>query len=283
MAEQSLPAVPAWQPQPAIVRRVRRESPDTVTLYLEIPELADQSMRRQMHAGQFNMLYLFGIGEAPISISGVSRRYVHHTIKAAGAVTRALTELTPGQRVGVRGPFGQGWPLERARKRNVLLIAGGIGMAPIRAAVRDIMRHRGRYERVDLVYGSRSPADVLFRSQLERWQEHEDINVHLTVDHANEAWDGPVGFVTAMLANLPLDPSATTAYLCGPEIMMRRALSELAHLGVEHKDMYLSMERNMRCAIGICGHCQWGADFICQQGPIFCAEKIRQRLQVREL
>lgn len=263
------------------MRRSRRESHDTVTLHLQLPDAA----AHKPLAGQFNMLYAFGLGEAPISVSGVSRRsgYVHHTIKAAGALTRALTELKPNQRVGVRGPFGHGWPLEEARKRNVLLIAGGIGMAPIRAAMREIMRHRARYKRVDLVYGSRSPAEILFHNQLERWQQNKNTNVYLTVDHSDEDWDGPVGLVTSLLPGINLEPELTTAFICGPEIMMRHGLSQLVNLGVPSEHIYVSMERNMRCAIGLCGHCQWGADMICQQGPIFAADKIRRRLQVREL
>ena len=278
-------AVPAWLPEPGIVRRCHRESHDTVTLHLELPDQADTQPRPKPHSGQFNMLYLFGIGEAPISISGVSSStgYVQHTVKAAGALTRAMTELKPDQRIGVRGPFGQGWPLDKARKGNVLLIAGGIGMAPVRAAMRDIMRHRSRYKRVDLIYGSRTPGDILFHNQLKRWRNNKHVNVHVTVDHSDSTWDGPVGFVTSLLPQLDIDPTNTTGLLCGPEIMMRHSMSQLLGLGLPASSIHLSMERNMRCAIGLCGHCQWGADFVCQQGPVFSADKIRERLQVREL
>ena len=274
--------IPAWQPRPYTVKRNRRESADTVTLHLAANE-PEQETKPQ--PGQFNMLYLFGRGEAPISVSGISRHagYIHHTIKAAGPLTRALTELEPGALVGLRGPFGQGWPLTQARGKNLLLIAGGIGVAPIRSALRAIVRRRRRYGRVDLIYGSRTPQDILYRDQLHRWQQREDIDVHVTVDHGDQDWTGTVGFVTELLGAVDIDPHNTRAFLCGPEIMMRHGLSQLLQLGVPSQDVYLSIERNMRCALGICGHCQWGADFICKQGPVFCADHIRSRLKVREL
>ena len=277
--------IPQWQPQRYLVRRNKRETKDTVTLQLEAADPNTTDPLPKPKPGQFNMLYLFGRGEAPISVSGLAHHasYLHHTVKAAGALTQAMTELLPGDLVGLRGPYGNGWPLAQARGKNVLLIAGGIGVAPIRAALRAIVRHRKRYGHVDLIYGSRTPQDILYRDQLARWQQRKDIDVHLTVDHGDPEWTGTVGFVTELLSNINIDARNTTAFLCGPEIMMRHALSELLQLGVRLQDVHLSIERNMRCALGICGHCQWGADFICRQGPVFCADHIRSRLQIREL
>ncbi len=276
----------AWRPRPYVVHQWRRESQDTVTLHLA--PAASMPIEPTLHKprpGQFNMLYLFGKGEAPISISGISRRtgHIHHTVKAAGSLTRALTELKIGDTVGLRGPFGNGWPLHAAHGRNLLLIAGGIGMAPIRAAMRSVMRHPDRYGRIDLIYGSRNPQDILFGQQLQRWHANKLANVHLTVDHSDANWNGSVGFVTSLLDNLEMESARTTAFLCGPEIMMRHSMGKLLNAGVAPEEIHMSIERNMRCAIGVCGHCQWGADFICQQGPVFTAEQARKRLQVREL
>lgn len=271
-----------WQPQPFEVKRVRRESADTVTLFLGAREPDAQA---RYLPGQFNMLYLFGRGEAPISVSGVSRKtgYVHHTIKGVGPLTRAFTRLAPGDLVGLRGPFGSGWPVESLRNRHLLLVAGGIGIAPLMSLLRVLNRHRARYGRIDLVYGSRTPADILFQRQLQRWADKGRVDLHLTVDQADEQWLGPVGVVTTPLARIALEPEHTSALLCGPEVMMRHCLTQLVSARMGTADVFLSMERSMRCAVGVCGHCQWGADFICKTGPVFSAEHIGSRLHIREL
>lgn len=278
-----------WLPRPHVVKRVRRESADTVTLFLH-PRDENEAGEVRYLPGQFNMLYLFGHGEAPVSVSGISRRtgYVRHTVKGVGPLTRALTRLNPGDLVGLRGPYGNGWPMSDLRGKNLLLVAGGIGMAPILSVLRAVTRHTERYGRIDLIYGSRTPADILFRRQLSRWHAKERVNVHLTVDQADETWDGPVGFVTTPLSRLTesgqqTDASNTIVLLCGPEVMMRHCLSQLASAGIAPGNIHVSMERSMRCAFGVCGHCQWGADFLCKNGPVFSAEAIGARLHIREL
>lgn len=275
-------AASAWHPRPHVVKRVRRQSADTVTLFLDAVQ-ADDDIRYA--PGQFNMLYLFGQGEAPLSVSGVSRKsgHVQHTIKGVGPLTRALTRLTPGDMVGLRGPFGNGWPMQKLLQQNLVLVAGGIGMAPIQSALRVLTRHPARYGRIDLIYGSRTPADILFGRQLQRWQDKNRVHVHLTVDQADDEWEGPVGFVTTPLTKLQIAPERTVALLCGPEVMMRHCLSQLQSVGMSAGDIYLSMERSMRCALGVCGHCQWGPDFICKTGPVMSAAQIGPRLHVREL
>lgn len=274
-----------WRPRPHRVRDVVPETGDTATLVLE--PLAPGGPEPEPHGcepGQFNMLYLFGHGEAPISASGASEPgTIDHTIKGAGALTRALVALEPGALVGLRGPFGNGWPIAALRGRDVLLVAGGIGLAPIRSALLALVAERGAYGRIVLAYGCRSPSERLYRQALEAWPAQHGIEVRVTVDRAAAGWTGPVGFVTGALPSLGLDPAGTSALLCGPEVMMRHCLSMLLEVGLDPERVHLSMERNMRCAIGTCGHCQWGPDFLCRQGPVFTARRVGARLQVPEL
>jgi NAD(P)H-flavin reductase len=272
-----LSAASAFVPQVARVQGARRETADTWTLEVA----AADSFR----PGQFNMLYAFGVGEVPISISGSAARggALLHTVRAAGAVSQALTRLKRGDAVGVRGPFGSGWPVADAEGGDVIVAAGGLGLAPLRPALRALLEHRERYARVVLLYGTRTPEDLLFRRELEGWRRRGDIDVQVTVDHAREGWQGHVGVVTTLVRGVAFDPARTTAMLCGPEIMMRFTVKALRDAGVPDERLHLSMERNMKCALGHCGHCQFGADFVCKDGPVLRYDRIRERLAVREL
>lgn len=263
------------------VAKVGRETADTVTLELEPPA----GCRAFAFApGQFNMLYLFGVGEVPISMSGeaASPLPIVHTIRAAGAVTRGLSSLRRGDWVGVRGPFGTSWPLAAAEGADVLVVAGGIGLAPLRPAIYQLLAHRERYARVILLYGARQPADLLFRREVERWRGRLDLDVHVTVDTASDGWRGRVGVVTKLIQRADLDPDNTAAMICGPEIMMRFTVRELLGRGVPADAVYVSMERNMKCAVGFCGHCQLGPEFVCKDGPVFAWPRIASLLDVRE-
>jgi NAD(P)H-flavin reductase len=267
-------------PQPYRIRRVRRETRETFTLALE-PEAGGEIM--EFAPGQFNMLYLFGVGEVPISISGdpAQRARLTHTIRAVGTVTRAMQRLKRGAVLGVRGPFGSHWPIAEAAGHDVLLIAGGLGLVPLLPVWHHLLAHRARYGRIVLLYGARAPRDVLFPRQLERWQRRADADVELTVDATATAWRGHVGVVTTLVAKARFDPARTVAMVCGPEVMMRYVTVELRKRGVASERLFLSLERNLKCAIGFCGHCQYGPHFICKDGPVLRYDRIAHFFKLR--
>jgi NAD(P)H-flavin reductase len=237
----------------------RRETHDTWTLRLEDgPEFAP---------GQFAMLYAFGAGEAPISVSAIDGG-VEHTIRAVGAVTRALCQA--GE-VGVRGPFGNAWPVDDVGGRRVLAVAGGIGLAPLRPVIRSLS------DRITVLYGARGPSELLFTDELERW------GAHVIVDAPEPGWSGPVGVVTRLIERADFDPDDTVAMLCGPEVMMRFAAAALRERGVAPDAIWVSLERGMLCAVGHCGHCQLGPRLICRDGPVFRHDRVEALLRVPEL
>ena len=271
-----------WVPSIWTVRRVWRETPDTVTVEVR----AENGTRFRFHPGQFNMLSLPDVGEVPISISGSPHRphVVAHTIRAVGMVTRALARVRRGDRIGLRGPFGRGWPMDRIRGRDLVLVAGGLGLAPLRPVVYRVAACRNRLREVVLLYGARTPADLLYRSSLLRWSHRYRIRVWVTVDRPDAAWTGHVGVVTSLFrfAKRYVQPDRVVAFLCGPEMMMRFAVQELHRMGVPDTAIYLSLERNMQCAIGFCGHCQFGPYFMCRDGPVFQYAEIAPWWDVRE-
>ena len=264
------------------VQRVRQETPDTFTLELE-PENSTRAL--EFAPGQFNMLYAFGVGEVPISISGDPAKpsVLVHTTREVGMVTRAMRCLKPGDALGVRGPYGSGWPVAQARGSDLVIVAGGIGLAPLRPALYQVLAAHKYYGRVVLLYGTRTPADILFRRELQQWHSRFDLEVHVTVDRAMGNWRGNVGVVTSLIARAPFDPHSAVAMVCGPEIMMRLTVQELERRGVALENIYLSMERNMKCAVGFCGHCQFGPTFICKDGPVFRYDRIQSLFAVREI
>jgi NAD(P)H-flavin reductase len=263
------------------VRRRLRETTDTTTLELE--PLDDRHLAPYA-PGQFSMIYAFGVGEVPISMSGNCNRQplLAHTVRGVGAVTGLLERMVRGTAVGVRGPFGRPWPLRTAEGRDVLVIAGGLGMAPLRPVVYHLMAQRGRYGRVCLLYGARTPADLLYKRELERWRTRAQLDLVVTVDRADGTWRGNVGVVTSAIAKCPVDWSHAIAMICGPEVMMRFTVLELLKQGVGSSGVYLSMERNMKCAVGCCGHCQFGPFFVCRDGPVFRYHDIREAMSLRE-
>jgi len=281
IATEAAPAVepPAFQPHSAVegdalvpvrahVRAVVRETPDVVTLTIDTPEPLDHV------PGQFNMLSLPGVGEPPISISGRDGAAVQHTIRAVGASTRALCELQPGDALGLRGPFGTGWPMSEARGHRVMVIAGGIGLAPMRGALRDMLAEPKAYPWVRLLYGARTPSDLLFDDELLEWnRKHPQFKASVSVNRAKDGWTGHVGFVTNLIRRKQTTPDGIYM-LCGPEVMMRACIHELLSDGVPAERIYLSMERNMHCASGFCGRCQLGPYFICKDGPVFRYDKV---------
>jgi NAD(P)H-flavin reductase len=256
------------------VMQVTRETPDTFTLQLECVEGDGPG---GFAPGQFSMLYVFGVGEVPVSISGDPEQSgrLTYTVRSVGQVTHALVCRRPGDTVGVRGPFGTAWPLSEARGLDVLVVAGGIGLAPLRPAIYHVLRNRDEFGRLILLYGARSPRDLLYRKELAGWARRSETQVLLTVDYAGLDWRGRVGVVTTLFRYARLRPEQTLALVCGPEIMMRFVAGELLSRGVPASKIYVSMERNMKCAIGWCGHCQYGPFFVCKDGPVFPYEKVR--------
>lgn len=264
---------------PHRVAAVRRVTHDTVTLDIEHDDAGS------LGPGQFNMLYAFGIGESAISVSSHASEapLLSHTIRTAGWVTSALTALRPGEALGIRGPFGNTWPLEAAEGRDLVLVAGGIGLAPLRPAVLHALRHRDRYRRVVLLLGARTPEDLLFRDELEAWREDDRIELRVTVDVAGRAWSGPVGVVTTQIDRTELDPGASTVLACGPPVMLQFVARSVLGRGIAPEDLHVSLERNMRCGIGTCGHCQVGTELICRDGPVFAWHQVDRLLEVRQL
>jgi NAD(P)H-flavin reductase len=206
-----------------------------------------------------------------------------HTIRAVGPVSGALTRLRPGAAIGLRGPFGVGWPMAEAEGRDVVVVAGGLGLAPLRPALYHLLANRGRFGRILLLYGTRSPEDILFRRELEAWRRRLDIGIEVTVDRAFSDWRGHVGVVTMLIPRAAFDSPNAIALVCGPEVMMRFAVAALRDAGIEDDSIYLSLERNMKCAIGLCGHCQLGPTFVCRDGPVFRHDRLRGLLAVKEL
>ncbi len=268
-------------PQPFRVSRRVRETSDTWTLELE--PLAGE--RLELAPGQFTMLYAFGTGEVPISASGDPTRSgpLVHTVRAVGAVTRAICAARPGETIGVRGPFGTPWPVDAAAGSDVVIVAGGVGLAPLRPALYHVLAHRERYGRVVLLYGSRTPGDLLYRRELERWRARFDLDVDVTVDSAAGDWRGRVGVVTRLVERAAFDPGTAVALVCGPELMMRYTAEALLERRLPSESLYVSLERNMRCGLGHCGHCQLGPTLICRDGPVYRYDAIVPFLGVREL
>jgi NAD(P)H-flavin reductase len=256
------------------VKRIQQETYDTFTFELK-PRSDIQT--KSFAPGQFNMLYAFGVGEVPISISGdpAKREALVHTTRAVGAVTNAMWKLRRGDTVGVRGPLGTSWPMEEAKGCDVVIVAGGIGMAPLRPSLYQLLSDRQGYGKVFLLYGARTPADLLYQKEMEQWQARSDLEVNITVDRALRWWRGNVGVVTTLIPKANFDPTSTIAMVCGPEIMMRFTIAELQRRGLRDESIYISMERNMKCGFGFCGHCQLGPFFVCKDGPVFRYDRIK--------
>lgn len=282
----SLQAIPVTAdpmlPQPYAVERVDKETPDTFSLLVRPHGNLTETA---FLPGQFSMVSVFGVGELPISISGdpLQQKNLLYTVRSVGKATHALVSRLPGEEIGIRGPFGRGWPLEAAHGKDVLIVAGGIGLAPLRPVIYEVLQHRDLYGRLVVLYGARSPREVLYRSELRTWARQRETQFLTTVDYGGLNWHGHVGVVTTLLKYARLQPSQSVAMVCGPEIMMRFVTRDLEAQGMKREDIYVSMERNMKCGIGFCGHCQYGPHFICKDGPVFCYQHIRPLLDKYEL
>ncbi len=262
----------------------REDTADTVTLELAEPAQPVPAFS----PGQFAMLTAFGVGEVPISVSGLGdsgggrARRLEHTLRAVGAVTRALYAAPPGSLIGVRGPFGTSWDVASAAGRDIVIVAGGIGLAPLRPVVLTALADRSRYGRIVLLVGARTPGDLLYADELERWRRG-GVEVAITVDRADSGWSGQVGLVTALIEPAGLAPDDSVAFVCGPDVMMRFTADALAACGIPVSRMRVSLERNMRCGVGWCGHCQLGPLLVCRDGPVVGYDRAAALMRAREL
>jgi anaerobic sulfite reductase subunit B len=277
LAEQ-LPQRPLT-PRPFVVTGREQDTSDTWTLTLE--PTAGENLT--VAPGQFVMVYVFGIGEVPISVSGPPNRPgpVVLTVRAVGAVTNAVCASTPGSVLGLRGPFGNSWPIDDAQGGDVVVVAGGIGLAPLRPVLLRTLERRDAYGSVSLLYGARTPADLLYPGQHDEWRASLDVEV--TVDTATGDWNGRVGVVPKLVAGAAFRSDATTAFVCGPEIMMRFTIQALLERGLAPERIQVSMERDMHCGVGLCGHCQLGPTLICRDGPVYAYADLAPWMEVREL
>ncbi len=266
--------------RPYLVSSVRHQSHDVVTI-----DVRPEQHPIAFEPGQFDMVYVYGVGEAAISISSdpATPELLSHAIRAVGWVTKALNELQPGATIGIRGPYGNSWPLDAVEGKDLVVVAGGIGLAPVRPAIVEALRQRERFRRITLLVGARSPRDLVFRDDLDRWHADRGIDVHLTVDSAVRGWSGRVGVVTTLVPRVPFDPQNAVAFVCGPEVMMRFTAEALIKRGVPAEHIHVTLERNMKCGVGTCGHCQLGPLLLCRDGPVFPWPRVAPLLSVREL
>jgi NAD(P)H-flavin reductase len=256
------------------------ETSDVFTIAFEPADGGEQIL---FEPAQLGMVGLPGIGEVPISFSSdADSDALAMTIRAAGAITTALVRCSPGDLVMMRGPFGVPWPIHRAHGKHLLVAAGGLGLAPLRALVVAASRTPDRFESISLVYGSRQRGEFLFRADLERWRE-VGVDVRLTVDRPDPTWTGPVGVVTTLFGDAIVHPADTVAMMCGPDVMLGAAAMALNRLGVPANQVWVTMERNMKCAVGLCGHCQFGPLFLCKDGPVLRYDRIAALFSVPEV
>jgi sulfhydrogenase subunit gamma (sulfur reductase) len=228
--------------------------------------------------GQFVEVSVLGVGEAPISISSSpsrSNKSFELCVRRVGDVTSALHSLKPGDRVGIRGPFGRGFPYEKFRGKDLLFTPGGLGLAPLRSLINQVIDERAMFGRVVILYGARNPGELLFKDELNHWDEMEDVELYLTVDRGDDSWTGNTGVITTLFRHISVYPRNTVAATCGPPIMYRFVLMELFGKGISEGNIWLSLERRMKCGVGKCGHCQINNVYACQSGPVFSYKEIK--------
>ncbi len=274
----------AWQTHVARIVAIRPEIEGVATYDLSLVDHGGADAYR-FRPGQFNMLYLPGVGESAISLSGECRAtdFWRHTVRVAGRVTQTLASLTVGSQLGVRGPFGSGWPLDAWVGCDVILVAGGIGLPPLRPAIYELLRRRNEFGQVNLIYGAREPRSLLYTDELREWAS-QGMSILTTVDRAAPDWNGHQGVVTTLLERSRIPrPGATAVAICGPEVMIRYTALSAVKQGVGYANIWVSLERNMQCAVGLCGHCQLGPEFICKDGPVLRYDRVRSLLAVESL
>ncbi|GAA5509656.1 FAD/NAD(P)-binding protein [Novipirellula caenicola] len=273
-----------WQIDAARLTEIREETPGVATFRFA---WVDNHVTSRVAAqpGQFNMLYLPGVGEVAISVSDSQIRsdQVVHTIREVGNVTGAMFRLAVGDTIGVRGPFGSAWPLDDCVGHDVVLVCGGIGLAPMRTLVHELIRRRNQFGELNLLIGARTPSDLLYQDEYSQWNS-QGIHVHTTVDRASTMWTGNIGVVILLLERLKLrDPAQTLLMTCGPEVMMMYTIQTAISRGLTRDHIWLSLERHMNCAVGTCGHCQFGPHFLCKDGPVLRFDQVHSLMEVTDL
>jgi sulfhydrogenase subunit gamma (sulfur reductase) len=269
-----IPEESIYAPVMARLREVEQMTELEKLFTLELPE----GKRLDNEAGQFVEVSLFGIGEAPISISSSPSRSngtLQLCVRRVGDVTNAMHDLQPGAYVGIRGPFGNPFPITAMKGKDILFAAGGLGLAPLRSLINEVLDQRDAFGRVIMLYGTKRPSEILFKDELLEWAERSDVEFHMTVDRGEEGWHGHVGVITTLFPQITINPRNTVAATCGPPIMYRFVLMELLGKGIPEAQIYLSLERRMKCGVGKCGHCQINGLYCCQDGPVFCYSDIK--------
>jgi NAD(P)H-flavin reductase len=258
----------------AFVKEVVSETPDTLTFTFD---LEDGRGPKDIRPGQFNMLYVYGVGEVPISIaSSPSEALVRHTVRSVGTVTTLISKMKKGDVIGLRGAFGTSWPTDEARGKELLIVAGGLGLAPLRPVIVDALANPRRFKGVKVLYGARTPRDLLYTYEYSDWSKRQGSEFLLTVDRAEEGWKGKVGVVTTLFKEVDVLAEEAVAFVCGPEVMMKFTVQELLRRRVPPDNIFVSLERHMSCGVGTCGHCQMGPVFICKDGPVLSYSKVRR-------
>jgi sulfhydrogenase subunit gamma (sulfur reductase) len=265
-----------YLPSIATLKEVRPETPDisTFVVTFDDPELRDSFTYQP---GQFAELSIFGVGECPIGIasSPTWKDRLEFCVRAVGTVTNAIHDLEPEDKLGVRGPLGNGWPTVEIEGKDLLFIGGGIGLPPLRSLIQYVLDNRERYGEVQIVYGARSPQDLVYKDELKEWEERSDVDLAVTVDVGDETWDGPVGFVPPFLKEINPSPENRVAFTCGPPIMIRLVVEALEEMGYPYADIVTTLEMKMKCGVGKCGRCNIGDKYICRDGPVFTFEELR--------
>lgn len=263
------------RPFMAEITLIKKETYDTSTYRFQLKENPAFSFL----PGQFNMVGIPGVGEAPISLSSEpgQKNKIEHTIRAVGRVTEAVAQRKEGEWLQIRGPYGRGWPIEDARGKNILVVAGGIGLAPLRGFLHQVWKNRQDFGKVVILYGARTPNDFLFKQELSAWRKEPNTQLLLTVDEVSPPvrWKENQGVVTTLFDRMDISPHNTLALICGPEIMMRFVAVGLLQRGYVSSRLYLSLERRIKCGVAQCGHCQIGPKYVCRDGPVFPYEEIR--------
>ena len=266
-------------PTPAEILDIIPETPDTKTFYLR-----PKAKLEEPKPGQFTEIYIPGVGEAPVSVSGTeSDGVIIQTVRSIGTLTEYLFKFKEGDLIGIRGPYGKGWPIEKLKDKDVLIVGGGIGLAPLRPVIKEVEKNREDYRRLSILYGARTPSLLLYRYEFDEYRKIPNSELLLTVDHSDDTWTGNVGVVTQLIPKASIDPGNAIALVCGPEIMMRFTVKALEKQGFKENQIYLSLERRMKCGVGLCGHCQVGPYFVCRHGPVFPYWMIKKYFWVNQI
>ncbi len=271
-----------YQPHEAIILERIQEGRNLFTLRLKLSEQKRQD-DYEFEPGQFNMLYLYGVGEIAISIVSdpLDSHIIDHTIRVVGRVTRGMAELKAGDRIGLRGPYGRGWPMTESMHKDVVVVTGGLGCAPVVSVINYIEQRREQFGRLNIVQGVKHTADFIWKDRYDKWRELPQTRVLLAADVGESLWPWHVGPVTSLFSQLVFDPDNVAVMMCGPEGMMRVVCHHMLDNSVPASQLFLSMERNMQCAIGHCGHCQYGSRFICKDGPVFSYDRVRDLFETK--